>query len=187
MKMDAISRRDIAIAVGALVAAAGAGQSVLADDRMSASRPGDGVSRNHPAIHQEIDFAAEPMRVYQTLTQVDLFDRVEQLTAAEWHTPTSRTEPARIDARPGGTFALFGGYISGFNLELVPAVRVVQAWRVGNWPAGKFSIASFALSGSGGKTHLVFDHTGFPDEAADHLAGGWHGHYWEPLAKILRS
>lgn len=186
MQLSAVSRRDVAIAAGALVTVAAAGKSALAEVSGSASPPGDGISRNHAAIHQEVDFAVEPIRVYQALTNADVFGRVEQVSAAEWHTMAAGADqPIRIDARPGGPFALFGGYISGFNLELVPAVRLVQAWRTGSWPMGKYSVASFALSESDGNTHLIFDHTGFPEDAADHLARGWRGHYWEPLAKIL--
>jgi hypothetical protein len=32
---------------------------------------------------------------------------------------------------------------------------------------------------------VVFDHKGFPDAAAAHLAEGWHINYWQPLAKML--
>lgn len=95
--------------------------------------------------------------------------------------------PTEIDARPGGAFRLFGGYISGRNVELVSDLRIVQAWRVGDWDAGLYSIAKFALAGADGGTRLLFDHTGFPSEAADHLAKGWYANYWEPLAKILAA
>ncbi|HEY3637058.1 MAG TPA: SRPBCC domain-containing protein [Rhizomicrobium sp.] len=93
--------------------------------------------------------------------------------------------PTAIDARPGGAFVLFGGYITGRTIEIVPDVRLVQAWRVGNWEPGVYSIARFALSAANGGTKLEFDHTGFPSDDADHLAKGWYGNYWEPLAKVL--
>jgi hypothetical protein len=32
-----------------------------------------------------------------------------------------------------------------------------------------------------------FDHTGFPTGNAEHLAAGWHAHYWMPLEKILAA
>jgi hypothetical protein len=38
---------------------------------------------------------------------------------------------------------------------------------------------------SGGETKIKFDHTGFPKGQAEHLAEGWRGNYWEPLAKVL--
>jgi activator of HSP90 ATPase len=85
----------------------------------------------------------------------------------------------------GGLFTLFGGYITGRNVELVPNVRIVQAWRTGGWPAGTYSIARFELVEQGAGTKIVFDHTGFPKGAAERLAAGWKAHYWEPLEKLL--
>jgi activator of HSP90 ATPase len=93
--------------------------------------------------------------------------------------------PTQIDARPGGAFALFGGYITGFNLELVPDARLVQAWRSGGWKPGEYSIATFVLEPRGASTRLVFDHAGFPGDDTAHLAEGWRGNYWTPLAKVL--
>ena len=60
------------------------------------------------------------------------------------------TAPTQIDARPGGAITLFGGYITGFNLELVSDTRLVQAWRSGAWKPGEYSIARFVLEPQGG-------------------------------------
>ena len=43
---------------------------------------------------------------------------------------------AKIDPVVGGTFSLFDGHIIGRILELVPDQRIVEAWRVVDWPAG---------------------------------------------------
>jgi activator of HSP90 ATPase len=67
----------------------------------------------------------------------------------------------------------------------VPHERIVQAWREKDWPAGVYSIVRFELNQQGSETRLVFDHTGFPQGAAFHLAPGWWSHYWEPLQKYL--
>jgi hypothetical protein len=50
-----------------------------------------------------------------------------------------------------------------------------------------YSIAKFELKASGSGTHLVLDHTGFPERAYDHLYEGWGGHYWEPMKKYFAS
>jgi activator of HSP90 ATPase len=73
----------------------------------------------------------------------------------------------------------------GFNLALLPDTLIVQAWRSASWDAGQYSLANFRLVARGAGTRLQFDHKGFPDAAAEHLAQGWHINYWEPLAKIL--
>ena len=85
---------------------------------------------------------------------------------------------------PSRPFSLFGGHITGRQVELVPNQLVVQAWRAKTWPAGVYSIARFELSAEGANTRLVFDHDGFPADMKDHLAAGWTSNYWEPMHKL---
>ena len=85
----------------------------------------------------------------------------------------------------GGAFTLFGGYIVGRHIELVPNRRIVQAWHEESWPEGVYSIVRFELTEQGKGTKLVFDHTGFPAGAGEHLAAGWKLNYWEPIGKFL--
>jgi uncharacterized protein YndB with AHSA1/START domain len=75
----------------------------------------------------------------------------------------------------------------GRNVELIPNRLIVQAWRVGIWEPGVYSIATFSLADEGHGAKLVLDHTGFPPGKAQHLAEGWHGNYWEPLQKYLAT
>lgn len=125
------------------------------------------------AIHQEVTIPASAKKVYEALTDAKRFSAL------------SGGAPADIEAKAGGAFSLFGGQIAGRNIDLVPAKRVVQAWRAGNWAEGVYSIARFELQEEGGATRIVFDQTGFPDEARPHLEGGWSKMYWEPLKAYL--
>ena len=61
----------------------------------------------------------------------------------------------------------------------------MQAWRAGNWDEGVYSIARFELHEEGTSTKIVFDQAGFPEEAGQHLEGGWAKMYWEPLRHYL--
>lgn len=124
-------------------------------------------------IHQEISFNAAPRRVYQALLDARQFS---EFTGGA---------PAQIDPVVGGAFSCFGGMITGRNVELDPDRRIVQAWRAGSWPEGVYSIVRFELTGQGAGTQLTFDHSGFPDGQREHLDGGWHKMYWEPLRKYL--
>lgn len=180
--MNQIDRRSFA------AASATAGVAFLGISTTRAAAAGE-VSHNSAAIHQEILFVARSARIYDALTNPVVFDKVVRASAAMKSMSSTQLghAPTQIDAQAGGAFALFGGYISGRNIELIPENRIVQAWRVGNWDAGVYSIAKFVLSEIETGTRLVFDHTGFPSEAADHLAEGWHANYWEPLAKVLES
>jgi activator of HSP90 ATPase len=179
------SRRDVAVAAGSIVASLGLVTGASGDP--AAKSPEGEISNSNAAIHQEIGFAADAARVYRALTDAAEFDKVVQLSAAMNSSMKTRlgTTPTQIDPTPGGAFSLFGGYVTGRMLELIPDTRIVQAWRAGSWDEGLYSIARFALSHAGAGSTLTFDHTGFPNAEAAHLAEGWHINYWQPLAKSL--
>src|SRR5215472_12208018 len=103
----------------------------------------NGLSHAAEAIHQEPVFKASPKRIYEALTDP------KQLEA----------KPAEISREPGGAFSLFGGYIVGRQIELMPNQRIVEAWREITWEPGWFSIVRFEFKEQGMGTRLIFDHT----------------------------
>jgi activator of HSP90 ATPase len=142
------------------------------------------ISHTAESIHQETVFKASRQRVYEALIDAKQFDKVIELSGVlkSMHLGDKR---AQISREVGGAFALFGGYITGRHIELVPNERIVQAWRPGDWHPGIYSIARFELVEQSSGAKLVFDHTGFPKGLAESLASGWKEHYWEPLQKLL--
>ena len=140
---------------------------------IAAASPGVGTS-----IHQEVEFEASPVasaraeRIYEALLDDKQFS---ELSGAS----------ARIHREAGGTFDLFGGRITGRNIELVPNQRIVQAWRLQTWPAGVYSIVRFELTPTESGTRLVFDHTGFPLGEREALSANWTKKYWAPLRTYL--
>jgi activator of HSP90 ATPase len=145
----------------------------------------DGLTDTAEVIHQEITFRAPPHAVYEALTSSQQFDAITRLSDAVTLVTAAGAKPTSISREVGGPFTLFGGYITGRNLELLGDERLVQSWRAGGWKAGDYSIVKFVLLASGAETNLVFDHRGFPEGEGKHLARGWYTHYWEPLAKYL--
>jgi activator of HSP90 ATPase len=143
------------------------------------------ISHTAEAIHQEPVLNASAKRIYEALIDTAQFDKVIQLSGAMKSMQNLGNKPTEISREVGGAFTLFGGYVTGRQVELVPGQRIVQAWRAGSWDPGLYSIAKFELVEQGSATKIVFDHTGFPKGAAEHLASGWKAHYWEPLAKLL--
>ena len=125
-------------------------------------------------IRQSISIKASPAKVYQAIISADQFSEV---TGA----------PAEISSDEGGAFSCFGGQITGRHIELSPDQRIVQDWRVKSWPEGVFSEVRFELSASGDATTLKLTHTGYPEDAAEHLEPGWHKMYWEPLKAYLEG
>jgi uncharacterized protein YndB with AHSA1/START domain len=125
-------------------------------------------------IHQEITFDAPPARVFAAY-----------MNSAEHAAFTGR--PADIGRASGEPFTCHAGQISGRNVDIEEGTLIVQAWRVGGWDAGFYSLVTLALKPEGDGTRLVLDHAGVPDEAKEHIASGWHQMYWEPLRNHLAA
>jgi len=145
------------------------------------------ISHTAEAIHQEVLFKASRKRVYDALTDAKQFDQVVRLSAAMQSGMVPAKNGTELGREAGGALSAFGGYITGRIVELVPNERIVQAWRSASWDPGTYSIARFVLSDQGSDSKLVFDHAGFPQGEAQHLAEGWKANYWEPLKKFLAS
>ena len=124
------------------------------------------------AIRQKVTIKASPDKIYNALMSATEFSEV---TGA----------PAEIAVDEGGKFSCFGGQIVGRHIELCPNKRIVQAWRAGPWETGVYSIVKFEISKSGDSTTVSLEQSGFPEDAAEHLEGGWHKMYWEPLKAYL--
>lgn len=172
------NRRDFSLALATLLSGFGIGPAMMA------AATDEEISMTGEAIHQEVLFKAPPKRIYEALTDAKQFDKVVRLSEAGMSLGKAATE---ISTEVGGPFALFGGYISGRHIELVPNERIVQAWRAGSWNPGSYSIAKFVLTAQDAGTKLVFDHTCFPAGQARHLADGWKANYWTPMQKYLAS
>jgi activator of HSP90 ATPase len=128
-------------------------------------------NQRRTAIHQVRELTASPQQVYECLTNSAKFAFMTGL-------------PAKIDSFEGGTVSLFGGYITGRNVELIPNQRVVQSWRPKSWGPGIYSTVKFELMRSDEGTTAVLDHTGFPEGNYDHLFQGWDTNYWTPLSRL---
>ena len=124
------------------------------------------------AIKQSISFNASPESLYLALTSAEEFSA---FTGA----------PAEVSEDEGGLLSCFGGQITGRNIELIPNERIVQAWRAAPWPEGVYSIVRFDISQTGEMTTVDLEHTGYPEGGEEHLEGGWHKMYWEPLKAHL--
>ena len=185
MQATHISRRSFSLGVALFPAGLVIAAKSPAASKAKSSAAADGLSHTSEAIRQQITLDASPQRIYQALTSSQDFDMITRLSDAAVLLDAAGAKPTSISTEVGGPFTLFGGYITGRHLEMLPNERLVQAWRAGSWKPGDFSIAAFYLTAEGGKTRLNLEHRGFPNGNGDSLAQGWHSHYWEPLAKAL--
>jgi activator of HSP90 ATPase len=132
-------------------------------------------------IHQSAWFKVAPPQIYNILLSSTEFSACTK-KSFDMFTASS----AKIDPVVGGTFSLFDGHIIGRILELVPDLRIVEAWRVVDWPPGVYSIARFDLSAEGTGTRVIFEHVGFPEGLKEHLSEGWQQHYWDAMTKYFQ-
>ncbi|HTA23986.1 MAG TPA: SRPBCC family protein [Terriglobales bacterium] len=166
------TRRQV-IASGAVTLASLAMGSVrVRAQQTMVETPSTSADKTRTSLHQEVDFKATPHRIYTILLDSKQFSAFS-------------TEPATISPEVGGAFSMFGARIVGRNIELVSDQRIVQAWRPAYWEPGVYSLVKFEFKAQGPQTHVVLDHTGFPEGDFASLSSGWKEHYWERLAKYL--
>jgi activator of HSP90 ATPase len=182
-----ISRRALTVGLAALPAGLGAARVFGASDTGTDAGAGtsNGLWHTSEAIHQEVTFKASRRQVYEALTSTGRFDALTRLSDGLSLLTAPGAKATTISREVGGPFTLFGGYITGRHLEMVPDELLVQAWRAGGWKPGDYSIVKFALSAEGSACKLILEHRGFPEGQGKSLAYGWGVHYWEPLAKLL--
>jgi uncharacterized protein YndB with AHSA1/START domain len=121
----------------------------------------DGISRSAESIHQEPMFKATRKRIYEALTNPTQFHKVTLLSEAMRSGMEPGMKPTEIGREAGGGFSLFGGYVTGRQIELVPNERIVQAWRAGSWDPGIYSIVKFDIVEQGSGTNSSFTIPGF--------------------------
>ncbi|KAG9239040.1 activator of Hsp90 ATPase [Amylocarpus encephaloides] len=93
------------------------------------------TSVNTTTVTDSEEFRAPASELYQTFTDPQ---RISAFT---------RAAPKLFEgAKKGGKFELFGGNVSGEYLELVEPTKIVQSWRLDQWPKGHYS-----------KLEIVFD------------------------------
>jgi activator of HSP90 ATPase len=179
-----LTRRQSIQAAALAFGAIAAGSATAWATPTAGADSADGSLHNAEAVHQEPVFAASPSRIYEVLTDSKQFQKVQLLSGAMKESDLI-AKPAEISREPGGPLTLFGGYVTGRQIELTPNKRIVQAWRPASWPLGVYSIAKFELVANGSGTKVIFDHTGIPAGTSESLASGWNEHYWQPLTKYL--
>jgi activator of HSP90 ATPase len=131
------------------------------------------------SIRKEVSFSVSPERVYELLTDSNKF-------------AAATGRPANIGKTEGADFSIFGDFISGKQMELIPSQLIVQSWRFSAWKPGVFSRVRISLSKAGSGTKLLLEHDAIPDGKSpdfptweEHISTNWPVYYFEPFAKYL--
>ena len=124
-------------------------------------------------IKQRVKFKAAPAAIYDLLAD------------SKKHTEVTGRK-AEISRKIGGTFSACGSDVTGVNVDLVPAKRIVQAWRHRRFPEGIFSMAAVPLKPTpDGGTELVLTHRGVPKDLIPETERNWRDQYWSRIKAYL--
>jgi hypothetical protein len=98
-------------------------------------------------------------------------------------------QPAVIDAREGGAFSAYDGYLTGTFIRLIPGRLVVQFWRSRHFrdsdPDAILSIAFRTNEYEKAEAELLL--TNVPDDVTRHDNSSWNQFYWEPFRDYFRG
>jgi activator of HSP90 ATPase len=94
---------------------------------------------------------------------------------------------AEIDARVGGDFTAWDGYIMGRTLDLDPGRRIVQAWRSSEFePSDRDSEIEVLLEAVPEGTRISIRHYEIP-EGQSGYEQGWRDNYFDPMRDYFSS
>jgi len=113
---------------------------------------------------------AEPKDVYNALTNKNMLEI--------WSGEDAVMEPVA-----GTEFSLWGGSITGLNLEFEENRKLVQQWYFGEQEEASIVTMIFHPDKNG--TSVELRHINIPDEAYDNIAEGWKEDYFGALKELF--
>ena len=123
-------------------------------------------------IEQKYEIKAPASKVWQAL--------VDPAVIEQWG-----GGPAKMKAKAGFEFSLWGGDIHGTNTNVTKDKLLQQDWFSGDWPEA--SKVSLKLKADGDKTILTLIHTNIPDSDSKDIDQGWKDYYLNPIKELLES
>ena len=124
------------------------------------------------AIRQKYTIKASRKRVWRAL--------VDPKIITAWG-----AGPAKMSARKGVKFSLWGGDIYGKNLKVVKEKQLVQEWYAGEWNHPSIVTIQLKLDRLGTQVDLV--HKGVPKGEYDKIKKGWEEYFFGPMKKYLEK
>lgn len=113
---------------------------------------------------------AEPKDVYNALTNKTILDI--------WTGEEAEMEPVA-----GTPFSLWGGSITGVNIEFEENKKIVQHWFFEGEQDDSIVIMKLHPNKKG--TSLELSHTNIPDEAYENISEGWDEDYFGALNELF--
>ena len=107
--------------------------------------------------------------------------------SSEGHSAMTGGE-AEMSDKVGASVSAWDGYITGANVELTPATKIVQTWRTTQFGADDpDSTIEVRLAPDPSGCKLALRHSGVPDGQTSYERGGWQTHYFEPMQSYFAA
>ena len=94
-------------------------------------------------------------------------------------------EPAVMSTEPGSEFSIFGGEITGRNMEFEENRKMVQQWYFDGQEEA--SVVSIKIHPKGAGSSVEVRHQNIPDEAFENISEGWTDTYFASVAEFLNE
>jgi len=121
-------------------------------------------------IKRYYEIKAEPKDIYNALTNQKMLEI--------W---TGETTVMQVE--PNTEFSLWGGSITGINLEFEENKKIVQQWFFGD--DSENSIVTIKLHPNKKGTSVELLHTNIPDDAYENISEGWDEDYFGALNELF--
>jgi activator of HSP90 ATPase len=137
-------------------------------DAASSSQTNAAGTVNTTTLSEQQEFRTTAAQLYQTFTD-------PQRLAAFTRAPPKRFDGAKV----GGAWELFDGNVAGEYKELKEPTRIVQTWRLKQWPAGHFSkqVIDFDQNDTDGVTVMRVAWSGVPVGQEEVTKRNWDEYY----------
>ncbi|KAI5861292.1 activator of Hsp90 ATPase [Durotheca rogersii] len=142
----------------------------------TSTQKNNGSAVNTTTVTDQEEFRTTAAELYQTFTDP------QRLAAF------TRAPPKRFDgAQKGGKFELFGGNISGEYEELEEPTKIVQTWRLNQWPEGHYSkqLIEFDQNDVDSVTVMRVTWTGVPVGQEEVIKRNWDEYYVRSIKKTF--
>jgi activator of HSP90 ATPase len=121
-------------------------------------------------IKKYYTLGAEPKDVYNALTNKRMLEI--------W-----TGEDVVMETEPNTEFSLWGGSITGINLEFEENKKIVQKWFFGE--EEETSIVTIKIHPHKKGSSIELLHTNIPDEAYENISEGWDDDYFGALNELF--
>lgn len=90
-----------------------------------------------------------------------------------------------LSPQPGSQFSFYSGTITGQMVSVEPNKKIVQKWRMRDWPEGHYSEVTLEFDSTKDGTTLSLKQTGVPEEDVDRIKAGWDEKFWRRMKMMF--